>query len=399
MKLALPIKSFFTPSTISMAAVTASFAAWEFPTFGVLLKGFNHKESLDLTSTVMLVCWYAMIFACFYVGQKLGSARGGQKGRIQDPVLSLDANGIYYSFTLISTVGIVSTLSQIFANLSLQEAVLSISLGQANALKESLYEQYHIGLVSLRYLILYPASLALYRIIRQKRYSVLNFFNVLMLGISTFLSSRLILMATLLVTCFLLTYGRKRISISLAKAALWAGVIFLILSVLNISRNAGYYDRNRLSFGLAGASEIVTYVGSPFQVAVGASKVSDQLAGFGGDQYRDWVDIDYNLNTNSAFALLLQQMGYWSWPYIATVCLLMGLVFGAMVARGRTIFLLPCGAILYGSAELWRLDLFQQGAFIIWFVFGIGLPGGLFLIRLLTGILKKTAHPLSELSS
>jgi len=398
MKLVLPIRGIFRPSSMSMIAVAASFVAWELPTFGVLLKGFTRKEDLDLTSSVTLFCWYSLIFTCFFLGQKLGSAFARTKGPLRDSALALDANGLYYAFTLISTVGIVSTLVQIFVNLSFQQALMFISLGQANALKDTLYEQYHVGLVSLRYLILYPASVALYRILRQKRYSLINLFNVFMLGISTFLSSRLILMATMLVTCFLLTYGKPRIRISLAKLALFAGIVYLILSVLNISRNEGYYERNRQSFFQAGLSEIVTYVGSPFQVAVGAAKVSDQLAGFGGDQYRDWTDIDYNLNTNSAFALLLQQMGYWSWPYIALVCLLMGFAFSLMLSLGKTVFLLPCGAILYGSAELWRLDLFQQGAFLVWFVFGVGLPVSLLFFRGITGVLRKAPQSLSGFS-
>jgi len=381
MKLVLPIKSIFTPSSMSMVAVTASFIAWEFPTFGVILKGFTRKEALDVTSIVMLLCWYSMIFICFFVGQKLGGFFVSPTARSDDPVLSLNSNAVYYGFTLISAIGIVSTLYAIFANLSFQQALVFISLGQTNALKETLYEEYHIGLVSLRYVVVYPASIALYRIIRQKRYSAVNLFNVLMLGVSTFLSMRLILVATLMVTGFLLTYGKARIRISIAKVALFSGLIFLILSALNISRNAGYYERNSLSFGLAGASEIITYAGSPFQTAVGSAKVADKLAGFGGDEYRDWVDIAPALNTNSAFTLLMQQMGAWSWPYLALVCLVMGFLFGAMSSLGKTIFLLPCGAIIYGAAELWRLDLFQTGTFIVWSVIGIGLPAALLLMR------------------
>jgi len=52
----------------------------------------------------------------------------------------------------------------------------------------------------------------------------------------------------------------------------------------------------------------------------------------------------------------------------------MGFLFEFLASLGKTVFLLPCGAILYASAELWRLDLFQQGIFIVWMVTGIGLP-------------------------
>jgi hypothetical protein len=67
----------------------------------------------------------------------------------------------------------------------------------------------------------------------------------------------------------------------------------------------------------------------------------------------------------------------------------MGFVFEFLASFGKTVFLLPCGTILYGSAELWRLDLFHQGIFIVWFVMGIGLPvfliGGRRLLAILGG--------------
>jgi hypothetical protein len=113
------------------------------------------------------------------------------------------------------------------------------------------------------------------------------------------------------------------------------------------------------------------------------------LVAGGGETYRNYVDVEENLNTNSAFTLLHEEMGYASWPYIATICLFMGFVFEYLASFGKTVFLLPCGIILYGSAELWRLDLFHQGIFIVWFVSGIGLPvflmGGRRLLVILSG--------------
>jgi hypothetical protein len=102
----------------------------------------------------------------------------------------------------------------------------------------------------------------------------------------------------------------------------------------------------------------------------------------GGDQtYRNYVEEEENLNTNSAFIHLHEQFGYSTWPYMAVMCLTMGFVFQALASLGKTVFLLPCGAILYASAELWRLDLFHQGLFIVWFVFGVGLPASIYALR------------------
>jgi len=396
MKITLPVKTIFTPSSISMMAVAASFLAWSFPSFGVLRKGFIHPERLDMTSTVMLFCWYAMIFVCFVIGQKLGELIFQKKLAASDRFFSLDSNFLYAIFTLFAVLGIGSTVVRIFTVLPLHEALVYISLGQANELKDTLYQDYSIGLVSLRYLVLYPASIALYRIIRHKRYSMFNLFNVVLLAIGTFLSSRLILMAVVLTTAFLLSYGRTIVTIRPLKVGLIAAVLFLILALLNLSRNAGYYERNNLSFGLAGASEILAYVGSPFQVAIGSAKVYDQLAAGLGDDYRDYVDVEINLNTNSAFTLLLQQMGYAMWPYFALVCLVMGFIFSAFASLGRTIFLLPSGAILYASAEIWRLDLFQQGTFIVWFVIGAGVPASILFIKRTRDIMRRAPGDLTS---
>ncbi|RXH58442.1 hypothetical protein [Granulicella sibirica] len=382
MQISFPVRSFFKPSCISMVAVSASVSAWLFPTFGILRKGFDHPSRLDANSVIILACWYLLIFASFFFGQKLAGLSVPVEGyRSESRTLGLESNAVYLCFTFLAALGLGSMLSVIFQNMSFRQAVLFISLGQTNALKESLYEDYHVGLVSLRYVVLYSASIALYRIVGFKRYSLLNIFNVLMLALSAFLSYRLILIAALMVTSFLLSFSQKVIKVSVGKLLVIATSLFLILSVLNLSRNADFYERNKLSFGLAGLNEIVAYLGTPFQVAIGATSVTDQLAAqgpgdpiHGTEPYRYYVDIGINYNTNSAFVALHQKMGYWCWPYVTGLCLFMGIVFRTLIALGKTYFLLPCGAILYASSELWRLDLFEQGTFIIWFVVGIGVP-------------------------
>lgn len=365
-----------------MLAVSASFGAWLFPSFGVLKKGFDNPSRLNPTAFVILLCWYLLIFTGFFVGQKIATLCSVWQNRRPMPrLLDLNSMPIYVVFTLVSAVGLGTMIHTIFTSMSLPQALLFISLGQTNALKEVIYEDYHIGLVSFRYVVLYPASLALYRILRYRQYSLLNIFNVLMLAVCGFLSFRLILIAALLTTAYLLTFGKEKVYLKMFRVLMIAGSIFLVLSLLNLSRNAGYYERNKLSFGLAGLNEIVAYLGTPFQVAIGSVDIADQLAAEGlrdptrqTEPYRRYVDIGVNYNTNSAFVALHEKMGFWSWPYVALLCTIMGAFFTFLMAPGETYFLLPCGAILYGSSELWRLDLFEQGTFIIWMLSGVGIP-------------------------
>jgi len=394
----VPVRAILKPSRLSMIAVAASFAAWKLPSFGVLQKGFDTPSRLDINSGLVLACWYLLIFASFTVGEKTGELAAFLKPRRIDQLIDLDSNLLYYAFSLVGASGLMVMLVDIFRSFSWQEMILYISLGEANEFKEAWYADYSIGLISLRYVILFSSSIALYRIFRSKDFSLINLVNVLMLALLTFMSFRLILIAATVATVFLLTFGRKSVRVSGIKIAALAGCLFLILSALNISRNAAYYQVNGLSFWQAGVSEIDAYLGTPFQVALGAAPFSDQLAAggvgaIGGEEpYRLYVDIQQSYMTNSAFVHMHQQHGYLCWPYIAAICCFMGFLFESLASIGKTMFLLPCGAILYGSAELWRLDLYEQGTFAVWMIVGIGLPAFMLFAKHLLRFVARLYH-------
>jgi hypothetical protein len=379
MKLTINITGVARPSSIAVFAVVLSLCAWLFPDFGVLRKGFTVAEHPNLISAFILFSWYLLIFVSLSLGQKLGASLATpQPGKSNIP--PFDSRTVYWIFTILSTIGVISTYFRIFHTLSFFQAVLYISLGQANRLKGTLYDEYNAGILSLRYLVLYSASLAIYRVVRFRKLSLLSVVNIALLAMTALLSSRLILIATVLVSAFLLNYGKKSIKISMAKLGLFAGILFIILSFLNSSRNSNFYAGRNLSFAEASVSEVITYLGSPFQVAMSAARRTDDIAGGRTDFYREFIDVEEELTTNSAFVQLHEQMGYVCWLYIGVICCFMGFMFSWLASFGRTSFLLPCGAILYGSAELWRLDLFQQGIFIVWFVMGIGVPGILLIL-------------------
>jgi hypothetical protein len=382
MNLPMPSRAVLRPSRLSMAAMLASLAAWLFPTFGILNKGFEQPARLDVTSFLILACWYLLIFMSFSIGEKTAKSLVFRSGPVTDRILSLDSNFIYYTLTLMTTIGTVATLVRIFSLLSIQQAFVFMVLGEANALKDALYEDYSVGLFSLRYVVLYSSSIALYRMIRWKSFSPINLFNIPLLFVSTFLlGSRLIFVATIVTTLLMLTFDKRVFKISLSKMIAVSVLLFVILSAVNSARNKDYYEHMGLSFAQAGISEIVAYLGSPFQVAIGSARFTDQLVAGGDQTYRNYADEEIVRNTNSAFVHLHEQMGYFSWLYVAGLCLFMGFLFEFLASLGKTIFLLPCGAILYASAELWRLDLFHQGLFIVWMVIGIGFPSLLIACR------------------
>ncbi len=365
-----------------MVAVLASFTAWLCPTFGFVHKGFDPPAQLDFTSFMILACWYGLIFISFSLGEKAGNLRLFRRNALRDCTVSVESNLVYYSFTLITTIATIATSVRVLSLLSVQQAFVFVTMGQTNELKDALYQDYSIGLFSLRHVVVFSSAIALYRMIRWKSFTLINIFNTLLLFVNSFLlASRLTFVATVLTTLLILTFDKRTLKLSLTKTASVATLLFLLLSVANSSRNAGYYEDLRLSFLQAGFSEIVSYLGSPFQMAIGSARFTDQLVAAGDQTYRNYADEQITLNTNSAFVHLHEQFGYSSWPYIAGICLLMGFLFEFLASLGRTVFLLPSGAILYASAELWRLDLFHQGIFIVWMVVGIGFPVFLLVVR------------------
>jgi hypothetical protein len=371
MFLKLPFQRLARPSYISLIAVLMSFSAWLLPSFGALRKGFDRQEPLDLVSIVTLGSWYALIFFSFVAGQKTGSFLGKSLPcKVNCP--ALDSDLIYWSFTFLTAIGTAFMLLAIFRSLTPAAVLLYIGSGQANLIGEALHDDYSVGFVSLRYLVVYSTSLALCRIIRRRKFTFLSALNLLMLLM--IMTARLIFVATLLMTIFQLNFDKKVVKINIAKAAAVLLVAFSILSAVNLSRNAGFYSQRGDSFFGAGLSEAVAYLGSPFQVAVGTAKVLEELENVGGSEYRRYVDIEEALNTNSAFVQLTELIGPFAWLYIITVCYGIGCAFSLMRSFGRTAFLLPCGAILYGSSELWRVAIFNQGIFITWLVCGLAVP-------------------------
>jgi hypothetical protein len=149
---------------------------------------------------------------------------------------------------------------------------------------------------------------------------------------------------------------------------------FLILASLNASRNANYYEKDDLYFWGGGASSIISYLSAPFQTSVGTANHILDISGTPEDTYRDYVDIDETLNTNSSFVHNIETFGILAWPQMALLTFGAGFLFTALQRYGRSTFLLPCGAILYASSELWRLDLFRQGIFLVWFGVGFAVP-------------------------
>jgi hypothetical protein len=363
----------FTPITLTIFSLSISIVAWLMPDFKLIYKGYEVPSEISVQSLLLLFDWYMLIIFGFYLGNLIGKERF-MKIIIPIRIVSLENKKIYYSFTILSVIGLLVTYYKIFKNIPSNEIFIAFLDGGGNILKEILYEQYSFGFVSLRYLVIYSSSLSLYKFYSDKKLTLLFLLNTIMLFSIAIISSRLIFVSTIMVSIFLYIVSVKKIKIKIFKILIYCLIVFIILSILNYTRNASYYASKDLFFLGGGISSITSYLASPFQASIAAANNIMDIANTELETYRKFVDLDISLSTNSAFVHINEELGVLGWLYIFILTVVVGALFSLLKSYGKTALLLPCGGILYACSELWRIDLFRQGIFLVWLVFGISIP-------------------------
>lgn len=347
----------FNPLNVFLFTNCFSILAWLFPDFGYLRKGF--KEQIDILSFDMLAYIAIMfVFCCFlWLGYNLFSARANVNTTSNDDGIISDR--VYFISIMISFLGLVATYLAIAKTISFGQILSVFSEGKANSLKEALYENYSFGIVSLRYCAILSGSFAIYRRLIKKKKLVLDVCAIGILLLAAMISSRLILVAAIFGSLYLLVYDKKVLKLNLFKAV--AGVVFgfLVLSLLNWSRNSNYYELQGMGFFSAGFSEILAYVGTPVQGALFA--IGNPLAAADLTKFYALSTIETALSTNSALLDVIRLMGLPGIAFAAVTLFGAGLYISIFekIKQGKYVFFnIP---IFYSIAEFWRIFIFYQG--------------------------------------
>jgi hypothetical protein len=366
------------PHYIVICTTIISFIAWILP-FSDLRTGYKIKEEFTIISFLVLFFWYALIIFFSFLGYNIGLKvkRVGKIDNISDKQF----------FNLISILALIGVIvSYIGIGVSPSTMYNWVVNGQANNLKYMLYEQYSVGLYSLRYLAIISSALTFYRCYVTRSIKIMDFINVLSLLLVTVISSRLSLVIAIVIFGCLLIKN----NIILRKRALISGsiVIFLLLTLLNYSRNSNYYQAvqgisNPILMNIA---EIVTYLGAPFQASIGAANNIVTISNFTSvnfttllyfllpsyirsifnidvvkdDLYRNYVDIEQSLTTNSSFVELLDSVGLHAFLIIIVVAFTSSIMIGHFSKYKSNLSLISF-ILLYCFAEIWRTFLFNEG--------------------------------------
>jgi hypothetical protein len=294
-----------------------------------------------------------------------------------DSYLYLGNPKIYYSFTVIATIGIAYTYLNLLQRIDLTTIYIAFTTGQGNILKIILYEDYWRGLFSFRYIAILAGSIALFNIfMKNNRYLLLNIYNLILLSLLVIISHRLALIASLVISFGLYLYNSNtKISINY-KWLLSLIFIFVILAILNWFRNSSFYYQNYGldNFLLSGFSEIMTYTGTGFQ---GGLSVGNHLEEFLNNRVESSIDgsitgIGPGLSGNSAILALFIHYNIFAF-FVAFVAIgLTSLVMGMIYHHHYNYLAVLYLILLYPFAEFWRMFFFNRGIFLILIIVLIG---------------------------
>ena len=414
------------PTVLLLAPVVASLVAWSVPGSSTALRGFARRSELAPGGLGVLVAWYLLCATVLVLGHRLGAATAplASLARYEsDPALERRLFRLLWG---LATLGVGYSLARAAATVDVLGA---LGGGTGNDLTAALGGQ--AGVATLRY----AAAVALPVGVHLWRRGVLRLpevvWSALLLAVDALFASRLAILMAVVVFAFLHRARHPDARVPVRAVAVTVVVLLAALTLLNSLRNENYYRAHGVDNPLgASAYQLLTYVGSPFQVSLGVAdaiatgRYPDQYPaahaaamwvptflrgpaateqspddaaarraqeiGFsfstsslprGGQRYAATVDVADSLTTNSAVADVLSDYGYWGLFGLVLTSGVVGLLLGHL-GQYRSVAAAGAGVVGYGVAELWRTYLFSQGIVVFLLV---AVLGGAVVLSILAG--------------
>ncbi|VFB20064.1 O-antigen polymerase [Pseudomonas fragi] len=296
----MKIKSWqFRPHNIILFTYSIVFIFWAFPSFDYFRKGFDEPLSLLSIGGLGLGVAITTAWCLTYLFYNIGKNKAQSKNNQPMPIRQALSDKSYAIFIALTFIGLIAVFYSLAKSGGISFIVDSIQTGRANELKRAMYEDYSVGIISLRYSAIMCGVFLIARRLSGVKHLMLDSAALVFVLCTALLSSRLTVSASLFGGLYIYIYFKKEVQISTLRVALSTIFIFLIFSVLNWSRNYGFYEKLGLGFISGGFSEMLAYLGTPFQGAVFA--ISNLGTGFSIEQMHSATTIESSLTTNSAF--------------------------------------------------------------------------------------------------
>jgi hypothetical protein len=351
------------PYSVVVITVFLSLMAWLTPSSWNMELGYTRKANLGVDSFCMIVIWYMLIVAVSYF-----SFRYFKKFRSiykYDMLFSLDDTFIYKIYTLIGITGYVFTLMKILSTYGISALVTILFVDfQGNSVQDALYQEYSIGILSLRYILVICFGIALYRIQFKKEYSILNIANIIIfISYTILLGRRLQILVSLFIFIALANRNKDMLKKTSSKT-LYVSIImaFLLISAASVLRNYNtFVDRGSTNPFIGTIANAIEYMGSPFQAVVSIGNNLDMATS--GISYTSFSYINENLQTNSALSTIIFDYGWYSFLYISILTFIYSSIAGYLYANKNNYLFVGYPIIIYAFSEIWRINLFVQGIF------------------------------------
>ena len=349
-----------TPHIGILLGAMLSCIAWALPAASEAGKGFVARpaSSAELIWTITAYLGIAAASAGgFYWGLSLSkqlpefSSRHGAR---------LRQTGVWTCWILLSLVGVACSLVKVAGALGISGCIRTVATFNANGLKAALYTDYSMGILSLRYIVILAAGIAIFRYLAFREVSLRTIASLGLLMIVAVMSSRLSLIWAIVigVTTYVLGQGdfTKR-KIPAREVLTFVGVFIVLVGALTISRTYGYYrDRGAETFTAAIGTEFQRYLAAPFQGSIDAVNYPDRRA-----RLQQIAGIDEGLTTNSAFLEMAVMMGKWNVLSLGAVLFWSGLVCGVLHRFRSSYFIVLFGVLQSCHLEIWRIVMFPKG--------------------------------------
>jgi len=403
----LSLETAVRPHTLLLVGAGLSFLAWAIPWGGAIpasLRGFAHAEPWTLDGTLFLLGWYAFFFAV-----ALGGFVLGRRIPVLERAERVSWESYYVFLSIVGIAGTAYAYAYVFAKSphAISQAFLHHHF---NAVRYVL--PYSAGIPTLRYATSLAGAIAIFELGRG-RFRLIHVVNVLVLLLAAAIASRASLIIAAIVVAGLAArhfsgrHVRARAAVGVALLGLVA--LFLVLALLNYSRNADFYRGYGIRDPLVmNIDETVRYVGIPFQVAMAvsnhvskwpaapasagpgirvfvlptyASKNVPESVSRGETRYEKVVAIPVSQTTNSVLAMAYGVFGALAFPILGLAVLVACIIAGA-ASRYRSYLFLASLVVAYCLAEWWRTYVLNQGivqflvlVLVFWGLVGSGVDG------------------------
>jgi hypothetical protein len=377
----------YLPALAILAPAVLSLCAWLAPASPGGLTGYYSRAPVTGWGIALVLAWFGSVVAV----AQIAFARGRRTGALA----SLTRVSVAEVHRWACAVGLIGTAWAywIASDGSPSRVVDLWRTQQFNTLRQGF--DYGVGVPTLRYATILAGALTIVHLVGRNRPRPVDLLSIVGLVGTSFLASRLAVTAALFTAAVVLLAAPRLRRPRLGTAIIAAGLIVVLFTALNFSRNAGTYEDSGITnpFAMA-AVNAQSYLAAPTQVTLGLATLvmEDRIEpatggaasvgillptyanrvspGGQGGSLSSVVDVAPSLTTNGALPELLY---HHSWA-----SLLAALLAVAAVAWGAGRFLVSAGVgpavagiLVYGLAEIWRIFLLNQGIFHFLVLIGI----------------------------